>query len=325
MIKLDVFKRAPRDITEGSYLGASLTIVAFLAAIALISSEWQLFREVRISSEMTIPADSDATAKVQVNLNISFPKIPCDYLSFDAQDAMGNRNVDAKGHLFKHRLNSAGAVLGTADAAREDSVMLPFIVLTGAQPAQAQAALERLEAGEGCRVEGSVTVNRAPGHLHISAHPLGFNLQGVKDKLRSVAHFIHHLSFGALADLGMISKFPATGALTPLDGRSHFSDLADVAVFEYYLKVVATQFGQVQAFQFAASETAVVAGFLPSLYLRYDFSPVRVRFSEVRESLLTLIVRLLAIVGGLFSVMGVVNAVLSDSVRTLKLRVNKLG
>jgi hypothetical protein len=39
--------------------------------------------------------------RLNINIDIEFPKMPCDVLSLDVQDVMGTHTVDIAGSLFK--------------------------------------------------------------------------------------------------------------------------------------------------------------------------------------------------------------------------------
>lgn len=49
--------------------------------------------------------------RLNINVDIVFPRIPCDILSLDVQDVMGTHIVDISGSLFKKRLSQEGKVL----------------------------------------------------------------------------------------------------------------------------------------------------------------------------------------------------------------------
>ena len=66
---------------------------------------------------------------------------------------------------------------------------------------------------------------------------------------------------------------------------------------------------------------------MSSVYFRYDFAPVLVEWKETSESLVQFSVRVLSIVGGLVGVIGLLHAVVVDSVEAIrrkKAQVNKL-
>lgn len=45
---------------------------------------------------------------VNVNLDVTFPKIPCDVLSVDVEDILGTHKTDVMGELHKVRLDKDG-------------------------------------------------------------------------------------------------------------------------------------------------------------------------------------------------------------------------
>jgi len=48
---------------------------------------------------------------VNVNMDITFPKIPCDILSVDVEDILGTHKTDVMGDLHKQRLDEDGKVI----------------------------------------------------------------------------------------------------------------------------------------------------------------------------------------------------------------------
>ena len=57
---------------------------------------------------------------------------------------------------------------------------------------------EAMDNNEGCRVEGTVIINKVPGNFHLSTHAFGDVVQKIYMQGRSLdfSHTIHHLSFG---------------------------------------------------------------------------------------------------------------------------------
>ena len=45
---------------------------------------------------------------VNINLDVSFPKVPCDVLSVDVEDILGTHKTDVMGELHKDRLDKSG-------------------------------------------------------------------------------------------------------------------------------------------------------------------------------------------------------------------------
>jgi len=56
---------------------------------------------------------------------------------------------------------------------------------------------------------------------------------------------------------------------------------------------------------------------LPAIYFRYDLSPVFVTITQENKSFLHFLVQVCAIIGGVFTVAGIIDSVLHKSVQTI--------
>merc|ERR1719188_2153179 len=97
------------------------------------------------------------------------------------------------------------------------------------------------------------------------------------------------------------------------------STSANSAIFEYYTKVVPTTYmpldrPPLRVYQFTANSNKIVNQQMPSLYFRYDFSPVTVQYKERRESFSHFLVQVCAVIGGIFTVAGILDSVLHKSI-----------
>ena len=66
---------------------------------------------------------------------------------------------------------------------------------------------------------------------------------------------------------------------------------------------------------------------IPAIYIRYDLSPITVQFTEVRKSFGHFLVQVSAIVGGTYTVLGLVGQLAHKSVERAweKAQLGKLG
>jgi len=150
----------------------------------------------------------------------------------------------------------------------------------------------------------------------------------------NVTHYVHDLSFGEqthhLASVEEANTHALNGAykvaLPDPDPQSGLS-------YEYYIKIVPTVYEKsstelIEAYQFVANSNELAGKYrLPAIYFRYEFSPITVKFSERRKSFSHFLVQVCAIVGGVFTVLGIVNSVLHNTLRTVlkKAEMGKLG
>lgn len=146
---------------------------------------------------------------------------------------------------------------------------------------------------------------------------------------------IHHLSFGEREDAMQLATVDGaeTDPLRDTAKRAEYHDNNDVKSYEYYIKIVPSRFAQLNgevhdAFQFVANSNEVTGRYrLPAMYFRYDFSPITVEFREEKEGFAHFLVQVCAIIGGVFTVMGLVNGIANSTVKMMmkKAQINKLG
>jgi len=276
---LDLYREVPKELTEPTPAGAVSTVIALLAAAVLAVSELRAFLEVRLVSSTFVdglgvyhlgPAlPGNLASMLDINLDLSFPAMPCAVLSVDYQDIMGSHNMDVANSLVKTRIDSDGKALGSS----------PFSL--------SKEEVVR-QAGEGCRIKGTLVVKNVPGNFHVSAHSRReFLTQLFPQSKMNVSHVIHHLSFGPQMDVKEQDK---TTSFYPLNGHREIIDLEEssdtLPSFEYYIKMVPTILETLKgelsrSFQFTANSNAVHYNF-PAVYFRFDMSPITVGFSACR-------------------------------------------
>lgn len=98
---------------------------------------------------------------VNVNLDISFPKIPCEILSVDVEDILGTHKTDVMGQLHKQRLDKTGKVINEESAL--DKQQWPGDMY--------KKVLQELKEEQGCRLNGYISIYRVPGNIHVASHP----------------------------------------------------------------------------------------------------------------------------------------------------------
>ena len=170
----------------------------------------------------------------------------------------------------------------------------------------------------GCQLYGHLELNKAlGGHFHVAPHKQAktgdagtlslWDLIFFTFEQFNITHTINSLSFG--------DQFP--GIKSPLDGQ--IRKLEDThGMYQYYIKVVPTRYKGLNKKEIESNQYSVTEHMrhlspgsgkgLPGLYFYYEVSPVQAIFEEKRMSnFLSFLTNVCAIVGGAFSVMGIVD------------------
>jgi len=343
MRRLDIFRRIPRDLTEATNAGVFFSLITMLLIIYLLVGEIVAFISIRIESSMYIDKNRGSD-KLQVNMDITFKAAPCDLLALDATDALGNHEVDIHGHMFKYRLSAKGEQLEKIEMEGSSfhalsSLSRHFTFLL--DEVDVEKVKERIQKKEGCRMTGYIRINKVPGNIHISTHSFFPSFQNLfedvsKDNV-DLTHTINHLSFGNDEDIAMCMKrFPSSGIINPLDQVKQEAPRDEEGypqsrIFEYYLKIVPTSYQIISGtlshvFQFTVNSNIITNAHMPSIYFRYDFSPVTIKYQEyAQESFFHFLVHVCAIIGGIFSAASMCSGVMHRGILAIHARKERLG
>lgn len=335
----DVYRKVPKDFSEGTKAGAVLSFVTAIIMFILFVSEMSTYLSVEMVSEMIVDEQVRGGSRMRVDMNITVPFIPCVLISVDAQDVMGTHTVDMAGGLKKRRIGREDGRDKGLFEARE--IVHEFHDHRGNQLRAEDEEWLKSMMGEGCRLEGYLTVNKVPGNVHISAHSTQqfLPLMGIYDPFDlDIRHNIHHFgldntrvrSEDNLNDLSKVREL--RGSFTPLDGYRLLKE-GKAQFSEYYLKVVPTTYvdpvdsSETYTFQLTADNNLITTQHqLPAIYFRYDFSPITVRYYPKREPFLRFLVQVCAIIGGVFTVAGMIDGFIYRSSSFFKkAELGKLG
>jgi len=173
----------------------------------------------------------------------------------------------------------------------------------------------------GCSVAGDVLVSKVGGNVHVALgkskiregrHVHEFNINDVGDGFNT-SHIIHRLDFGA----------PIPGIVPPLEGITKIIKKG-AFMFHYYIKLIPTSIEdtsdptkRIFTHQYSVTETSRnvltntkdLAG-LPGVFFVYEFNPFMVEKRKKQFPLTHFLTSLCAILGGIFSVAGMVDHVL---------------
>ncbi|XP_064597397.1 endoplasmic reticulum-Golgi intermediate compartment protein 3-like [Liolophura sinensis] len=182
---------------------------------------------------------------------------------------------------------------------------------------------------EGCQVMGYLQVNKVAGNFHFAPgksfqqhHVHVHDLQAFAGQKFNITHKINHLSFG--------KDYP--GIVNPLDGLNVKATEVQM-MYQYFVKVVPTTYvkttGQtLYTNQFSVTKHSKVVSHssgesgLPGVFFMYELSPMMVKYTEKQRSFMHFLTGVCAIVGGIFTVAGLVDSMVYHSARAIQQKID---
>ena len=181
----------------------------------------------------------------------------------------------------------------------------------------------------GCNMYGAMEVNKVAGNFHFAPgrsfsqeyqttvqHIHEFN--PVLNSRFNSSHTVHELSFGERIPH---VQYPMDGVSQTIEDQS--------ALFKYFIKVVPTTykttgpFGTtIESYQFSFTRHVIKFAtnkemIIPGVFFVYDLSPIKITYIERSDSLLHFLVRMCAVVGGIFVVSGYIDRVLHKMIKVM--------
>lgn len=323
--ELDAFPKVPESYKETTATGGGVSILTFLIIIILVISEIIYYSESELEFDYMVDTNVDGKIKINVDITVS---MKCHAIGADCLDMTG-QDVQAFGQLqqedayfdltpaqqqYQNMLQEFNQYLREDYHAIQEVLWLTsgFASLAAAMP---DPDFKRSGPPDACRIHGSLTVNRVAGNFHITAGksipviPRGHAHLAllVPESEYNFSHRIDHFSFG---DLG--SKF-----VHPLDGEVMIAK-DNFHMFQYFMQVVPTEVrtykNNMDTYQFAVTEknrtinhdkgSHGVAG----IFIKYDLASLKIRVREEHKPYWQFLVRLCGIIGGMFSVSGMLHS-----------------
>ncbi len=188
---------------------------------------------------------------------------------------------------------------------------------------------------EGCQVYGYLEVNRVGGSFHLGPgrsfsinHVHVHDVQPFSSTDFNLTHTIRHLSFGQKVE----GREPP-----PLDSVVGFAEKG-ATMFQYYLKVVPTTYARADGSVFLTNQYSVTRhkkvvsllsgeSGMPGVFFSYELAPFMVKYSEKEKSFGHFATGLCAIIGGVFTVAGILDKLVYSSAKMVqkKMELGKTG
>lgn len=112
LLSFDAFAKTVEDARIKTASGGLVTIVSLALIMWLTISEWIDYRHVEHRPSLIV--DKDRGQRMEINVNISFPHIPCALLTMDVMDASGEVQAGIEHGIMKTRLGPDGVALSTS-------------------------------------------------------------------------------------------------------------------------------------------------------------------------------------------------------------------
>lgn len=179
----------------------------------------------------------------------------------------------------------------------------------------------------GCRIEGFVRVKKVPGNLVISARSGSHSFDA---SLMNMSHVISAFSFGkkinprVMSDIKRILPYIGVSH-DKLNGQAYLTDPEDRAnvTVEHYLQVVKTEVMRsshqlIEDYEYTAHSSLMHALSIPVVKFHFELSPMQVLITENSKSFSHFITNVCAIIGGVFTVAGILDSILHNTLRLVK-------
>ncbi len=272
---------------------------------------------------------------VKVNIDIEFPNLPCDLLSIEIKNNLGLNVRNIEGNLTKYSLNNKHEIIGNKPYALESLGKFGHDHDHIAQP-DFESIKTQIKNQEGCKLKGEFYVDAVPGTFIISPKAFSYIIgllrkEGITKV--NVEHDIKELYFGERISKFRLFVFPnAYSLMHTLKNKKRINDKLPMA-YQYYLKIVPTKYQYLSGLSFnsyqytANSFSEISLDRIPALFFRYDLSSITVEYKHTKMSFLSFIINVFAILGGVFTVAGIIDAVIHKSVLILlrKAEMNKIA
>ncbi|KAI3379852.1 hypothetical protein SNEBB_008424 [Seison nebaliae] len=360
--QFDAYPKTLDDFTTKTYGGGIITICSIISIVILFFYELNYFLTISIKQELFV--DTTSQAKIPIDIDIIFHKIPCHILNIDAIDSTGSEQDNVMHRIHKRRIDLSGNVIDSKQAIPvalnnqkkiTDTTEAQCLPCFGAETPEIKccndcdmlkrayrlknwstknlkntaqcggsllnkpAHLNERIGEEGCQIYGFLEVNKVAGNVHItlgrSIKPDEFinighfhDLGDINIEMVNISHTINKLNMGK----------PFKMQKNPLTHKNHsIVPRHEIKTIFYYLKIVPTMYETIknpliESYQYSVTRHQQGKGertSTPGIFFQYEISPIVIKYLEKSHSLSHFLTSACAIIGGVFTVAGIVDAI----------------
>ena len=153
----DLFQKiSDKDMNKPTMIGSFLSVSAITLMIYLFIREVKTFFNSEIIKDTIVTQDKDPSGRVDLSLSIQFSSLPCNLVSLDQEDSLGNHDFDITSTINKERIITKNK---------------KFERIRFSHAGQnAPLLYKALENNETCSVLGHISISKVPGSFHVSFH-----------------------------------------------------------------------------------------------------------------------------------------------------------
>lgn len=289
--RLDIYRKVPQDLTQTTYGGAIISICCIVFMKILFISELIDYLTPEIVNELFVDQSASNLDKINVRLNVSLPRLDCQYAGLDIQDDSGRHEVGALDNMVK----------------------TPF-----------ESFDKHKAKHNGCRLEIKFQINKVPGNFHLSTHSARKQPQSI-----DMAHVIHEISFGDdVSSFNLVGSFDPLKGMQKLDDSSLQSHEYHLRIVPSIYEELDGSMLRPYQYQYAHKKyisLALTGQVIPAIWFKYDINPISVKYKKHRRPLYEFVCMTCAIIGGTFTVAGIIDSlVFSASSMLEKAQLGKL-
>lgn len=192
--------------------------------------------------------------------------------------------------------------------------------------------IQTKKGAEGCLISGQVYVNKVPGSLSVAAHSKHHTIAA---SLINTTHTVHHFSFGDLPPKRKSGLLKGAYDAANRLGNTYWVTTGSNHTHEHYIKVVSVVYEGTVAekmdwntyrYTVNSHEYKDDVDYAGAKFT-YDLSPMTVAYSKQSMPFYHFVTSLCAILGGIFTVLGLLDSALFRGYKSVitKKNIGKLG
>lgn len=104
---IDAFGKTMDDVRIRTNIGAMITLTSFILIVFLTLGEFISYRKIHEKTELIV--DVSRGEKLTINMNMTFPRVPCYLLSIDIMDISGESQMNLMHDITRTRLHADGS------------------------------------------------------------------------------------------------------------------------------------------------------------------------------------------------------------------------